>query len=124
MLKPIWTNSSRKAVITYNSCISTYRMGYSACFGGPLFNLLLGIGIPFSVVFARNGGQPIEITYSAMVLVLGASFAIAMLASYVVMTLSRFRATRKHGIALLGLYFMLLVASLVVEFTVVKKNGV
>ena len=99
-------------------------MGYSACFGGPLFNLLLGIGIPFSIVFAKNGSQPIAIPYSAMVLVLGASFAIAMLASYVVMPLSRFRATRKHGIALLLLYCMLLTASLVVEFTVVKKNSV
>ena len=99
-------------------------MGYSACFGGPLFNLVLGIGIPFLVVFARNGFQPIAITYSAMVLVLGASFAIAMLVSFVVMPLSRFRATRKHGIALLVLYCMLLTASLVVEFTVVKKNSV
>ena len=25
------------------------RMGFSACFGGPLFNLLLGIGLPFTI---------------------------------------------------------------------------
>ena len=104
--------------------LSTLRMGYSACFGGPLFNLLLGIGIPFLVVFAKNGFQPIVIPYSAMVLVLGASFAIAMLASYIAMPLSRFRATRKHGIALILLYIALLSTSLIMEFTVVQQTAV
>ena len=114
-----WTS-----LVTSLLFLTPIRMGYSACFGGPLFNLLLGIGIPFLVVFAKNGFQPINIPYSAMVLVLGASFAIAMLASYIVMPLSRFRATRKHGIALLLLYFALLSTSLIMEFTVVKQNAV
>jgi hypothetical protein len=66
-------------------------MGYSACFGGPLFNLLLGIGIPFSVAFVKNGGAPIAVEYNAMVLTLCAAFAVAIMVSFIVMPLSGFR---------------------------------
>ena len=37
------------------------RMGFFASFGGPLFNLLLGIGLPYTVVFARNGWTPVAV---------------------------------------------------------------
>ena len=37
------------------------RMGFSASFGGPLFNLLLGIGLPFSVVLLREGSLPVQV---------------------------------------------------------------
>lgn len=94
-------------------------MGYSACFGGPLFNLLLGIGIPFTYQFAKNGINLIEVEYNPMVLVLSASLAIALLTSFLMMPLSGFKATRVHGIILWVLYAALLTAALLVEFTVI-----
>ena len=33
-------------------------MAISACFGGPLLNLLLGIGIPFTIKIIRSSGAP------------------------------------------------------------------
>lgn len=94
-------------------------MGYSACFGGPLFNLLLGIGISFSYAFAKNGGQPIEVEYNPMVLVLSGSLAISLLTSFIMMPLSGFKAKRAHGVTLWALYVVLLAIALVVEFTVI-----
>ena len=37
------------------------RVGYSACFGGPLFNLLIGIGLPFTIQILQGGGKTISL---------------------------------------------------------------
>ena len=37
------------------------RTGFSACFGGPLFNLLLGIGLPFTIELIQGGGPVISL---------------------------------------------------------------
>ena len=37
------------------------RTGFSACFGGPLFNLLLGIGLPFTIQLIKGGGSVISL---------------------------------------------------------------
>ena len=37
------------------------RVGYSACFGGPLFNLLIGIGLPFTIEILQGGGKAISL---------------------------------------------------------------
>jgi solute carrier family 24 (sodium/potassium/calcium exchanger), member 6 len=31
------------------------KMGISACYGGPVFNILLGIGIPFTILCLKKG---------------------------------------------------------------------
>ena len=38
------------------------RMGFSASFGGPLFNLLVGIGLPFTVKILKNGSIPVKVS--------------------------------------------------------------
>ena len=37
------------------------RAGFSACFGGPLFNLLLGIGLPFTIQLLHEGKASIPL---------------------------------------------------------------
>ena len=98
------------------------RMGFSACFGGPLLNLLLGIGIPFTIEFFKQGmDQHIKVEFNAMVLTLAISLGISLVSSFVLMPLTKFKATKIHGIGLIILYVALLTATLVVEFTVIEK---
>ena len=92
-------------------------MGFSACFGGPLFNLLLGIGLPFTIALIKSEEGFIEVQFDPMVLVLSASLGIALLINLVVWPLTKFRATKKHGIVLCALYVILLAIALGVEFT-------
>ncbi|KAK0097252.1 hypothetical protein PV326_002781 [Microctonus aethiopoides] len=42
------------------------RMGYSACFGGPMFNTLLGLGLTWTIAAAHQPGYETEIRTSAM----------------------------------------------------------
>jgi len=92
------------------------RMGFSACFGGPLLNLLIGIGLPFTIYIVKNGGSVVKVGYNNMVLVLSAALGVALLTSLILMPASKFQATRVHGIALMALYIVLLTSNIVVEF--------
>ncbi|TRY66936.1 hypothetical protein TCAL_07651 [Tigriopus californicus] len=114
-----WGNSIGDLITNTSMAKQGYpRMGYSACFGGPLFNLLLGIGIPFTKALIQNGNRPISLEFNPMVMVLSASLGVALLTSFVMMPLSKFRASRTHGFVLIGLYLALLTAAIFVEFKV------
>lgn len=114
-----WGNSIGDLITNTSMAKQGYpRMGYSACFGGPLFNLLLGIGIPFTKELIQNGNHPISLEFNPMVLVLSASLGIALMTSFLMMPLSKFKASRMHGFILIGLYLALLTGAIIVEFKV------
>lgn len=92
------------------------RMGFSACYGGPLFNLLLGIGLPFTISLAKHGGQFQPVKYDPMVLVLSASLGVALITNLLLFPITKFKATRVHGFILIVLYIALLTTSIVIEF--------
>ena len=56
------------------------RTGFSACFGGPLFNLLLGIGLPFTIQLIQGGGSVISlgIIYSISQFILNNKFFLSV----------------------------------------------
>lgn len=90
------------------------RMGFSACYGGPLFNLLLGIGLPFTISLAKHGVQPVK--FDKMVLVLSASLGVALIVNLLLFAVTKFKATRIHGFILIVLYIALLTTAIVIEF--------
>ena len=117
-----WGNSIGDLVADTSTAKQGYpRMGFSACFGGPLLNLLLGIGISFTIEFIKKGtDQHIEVQFDSMVLTLACSLGIALLTSFIIFPLTKFKASKYHGVGLMGLYVALLSAALIVEFTVIK----
>ena len=96
-------------------------MGFSACFGGPLFNLLLGIGLPFTIALINSKDAFMKVSFDPMVMVLSASLGVALVTNLVGWPLTKFRATKNHGIVLCALYVILLAIALGVEFTTKKS---
>ncbi len=92
------------------------RMGFSACLGGPLFNLLLGVGLSFTLALLGNNVQWLVVKRNVTVMALCAAVAVALVTLLLVIPLSGFRATRAHGVFLLGVYSVLLASVLTVEF--------
>ena len=92
-------------------------MGFSACFGGPLFNLLLGIGLPFTLALIRSKESFIPVQYDKMVAVLSVSLGVALVINFVMWPLTKFKATRAQGGLLVILYVILLVIAIVIEFS-------
>ncbi|XP_045173122.2 mitochondrial sodium/calcium exchanger protein-like isoform X3 [Mercenaria mercenaria] len=96
------------------------RMGISACFGGPLFNLLLGIGIPFTIATVKQGDYHIQITLEEVVL--AGFLALSLISSLIIIPLSRFRMSRGWGIYLVILYVVFLVVAILTETKVIHAN--
>ncbi|XP_063967727.1 mitochondrial sodium/calcium exchanger protein-like isoform X1 [Lytechinus pictus] len=93
-------------------------MGMSACFGGPMFNMLLGIGISCTIVTIRDGGTfVLNTTHVQLVLALG--LAVSLLSSMFIMVASGFKASRFYGIYLFILYIVFLVVALLIEESVI-----
>ncbi|KAK7087992.1 mitochondrial sodium/calcium exchanger protein-like [Littorina saxatilis] len=96
------------------------RMGISACFGGPLFNLLLGIGIPFTIACIKNNGTyHLQVTLEEMFLAGGV--AVSLISSLLIVPLSKFHMSRGYGVYLLILYIAFLAIALLIEINVIKN---
>ncbi|KAL4223077.1 Mitochondrial sodium/calcium exchanger protein [Mactra antiquata] len=96
------------------------RMGISACFGGPLFNLLLGIGIPFTIATVKQGDYSIQITLEEIVL--AAFLCLSLVSSLLIVPLSKFKMTRGWGIYLVVLYMVFLVIAILTETGVIHAD--
>jgi len=111
-----WGNSlsdliSNLAVARQNSP----RMGFSACFGGPLFNLLLGIGLPLSYLFLKTDRRILIVKFNPMVTVLSISLGGSLIFSLIYLPLAKFQASRLYGALLVFLYVLFLIFVVLAE---------
>merc|ERR1712156_337302 len=95
------------------------RMGFSAAFGGPLFNMLLGIGLPFTIQILGSG-KNVMLGFDSMTAVLAIGLAVSLTFSYVLLPILNFKATKLYGMGLLAIYLVFLITSVVIEFTVME----
>ena len=103
-------------------------MALSACFGGPMLNILLGIGVSglFMTIHnathkhAKHPGQPIkyrpyEIEVSNTLLISGITLLVTLLGLLIAVPLNKWRMDRKIGWALIALWIVSTTANVVVE---------
>jgi len=98
------------------------RAGFSAAFGGPLFNLLIGIGLPFTIQILRGGGKPISLVCNKMTLVLSVGLGISLVFSFILMPIRKFQANKPYGFILILMYVVFLSVCIVFEFTLMKHG--
>ncbi|CAH1787283.1 unnamed protein product [Owenia fusiformis] len=95
------------------------RTGFTACFGGTLFNLLLGVGVPFTLRVAREGR--VFLTYSMQQIILTAAMAGSLLITFVSMPLIfNFKVGRAYGIVMVVFYVAFLIIAILAEAGVIK----
>lgn len=94
-------------------------MAVAACFGGPLLNLLLGIGIPYTWLLARSASHALAFEYTPLISVLYCGLVASLCISVVVTLITWFRSSRVLGILLMALYTAFLTAAVLVELKVV-----
>lgn len=95
-------------------------MGMSACFGGPLFNILLGVGIPFSIqCFKKKEGIAINSSFLQDMLAL--FLGISLVSTLIIIPLRKFKFTRGYGYYLLAVYAVFLTVCILIESGVIKS---
>ncbi|ETW07029.1 hypothetical protein, variant 1 [Aphanomyces invadans] len=97
-----WGNSlgdlSTNVAIARTGCA---EMALAGCFGGPVFNLLVGLGIPFLCAKGTNGGAvPIDVHG----LVSLASLALSLVLTLAVALVYRFQCPKWYASVLYGVY--------------------
>lgn len=89
-------------------------MGFSACFGSPMLNILLGIGISGTYIISQTG-QPYEIDFSESLHVSTIGLLGLLCATLIFVPLNNYYLTRRWGILLILSYIVIMVTNIAIE---------
>ncbi|XP_064465928.1 mitochondrial sodium/calcium exchanger protein-like [Ornithodoros turicata] len=94
------------------------NMAVAACFGGPLLNMLLGIGISYTWLLTRTPSHRLQLEYAPLLSVLYPGLVSSLCTSLVVTLLVWYKSSRLHGCFLLSLYAVFLILAILKEMDV------
>ncbi|XP_024597225.1 mitochondrial sodium/calcium exchanger protein isoform X2 [Neophocaena asiaeorientalis asiaeorientalis] len=100
------------------------RMAFSACFGGLIFNILVGVGLGCLLQISR-GHVAVELEPDGLLVwVLAGTLGLSLVCSLVSVPLQCFQLNRVYGCCLLLLYLTFLLVALLTEFGVIRLKTV
>jgi sodium/potassium/calcium exchanger 6 len=99
---------------------SLQRMGFpamaiAACFGGPMLNILLGIGCSGSYIIWSNGGEPYHVEIGRTLLVSNAGLLCVLIATLIAVPLNDYWMSKRLGAMLIAAYVVVLTCTVWVE---------
>lgn len=89
-------------------------MGFSACFGGPMLNILLGVGISGSYIIQQTS-QPYKLYFSPTLFVSTGGLLVLLLTTLVFVPFNGYFLTRRWGIFLIVSYAIIMALNVLVE---------
>ncbi|XP_029427707.1 mitochondrial sodium/calcium exchanger protein [Rhinatrema bivittatum] len=98
------------------------RMAISACFGGIIFNVLVGVGLGCLLQISRQQAALMLETDNLLVWILAGALGLSLVISFIFVPVQCFHLTRVYGICLILFYFLFLVVALLTEFKVIRLN--
>ncbi|KHN96314.1 sodium/calcium exchanger protein [Metarhizium album ARSEF 1941] len=121
--------------------ITVARLGYpvmalSACFGGPMLNILLGIGIGGVLMMVQNANKkhakhpdrpirygPYSVKVGPTLMISAVTLLIILALLLIIVPLNKWILSRKIGFGLIGLWTLSTIANVVVEVTGVWQES-
>ena len=91
-------------------------MGFSACFGGPMLNILLGIGLSGAFVISQTG-HPYRVEFSKTLLVSSVGLLFLLMTTLVYVPWNGYYLDRRWGIFLICSYIAIMAVNILVEMT-------
>ncbi|CAL1710949.1 unnamed protein product [Somion occarium] len=119
----IFAIGSSLADLVANTSVAVFApiMGFSACFGGPMMNILLGIGISGSSIIRQNGGKSYPLHFSTTLVITGTGLLALLVLSLVFVPWNGYFLPRSWGVALIVGYIGVMMANVVVEVTMTSS---
>ncbi|CAI9568246.1 unnamed protein product [Staurois parvus] len=96
------------------------RMAFSACFGGIIFNVLIGVGLGCLLQMGPSKTVLQLDAHDLLVWILAGGLGISLVFSLVFVPVQCFHLRRTYGFALLVLYVLFLIVALLTEFGIIK----
>ncbi|XP_003746887.1 mitochondrial sodium/calcium exchanger protein [Galendromus occidentalis] len=114
-----WGNSIGDFIANLSVARQGYpRMAISACFGGPLLNLLLGFGLPYTYkLLSESDESYISLEYKWIIGLLYATVCQSLVSTMVVLFILGFESRKEFGFYLILLYVVFFLVTVVVEIT-------
>eukprot|EP00042_Codosiga_hollandica_P057154 m.840477 g.840477 ORF g.840477 m.840477 type:complete len:624 (-) comp59512_c1_seq2:198-2069(-) len=110
-----WGNSIGDAVANLTVAKQGFpRMAIGACFGSPLMNILIGIGLSTTVATLTKS-NPLPISRNGTLKVSGAFLLVSLFSSCLVIPFFKFSAGRKFGIYLICLYVAFMITAIITD---------
>jgi sodium/potassium/calcium exchanger 6 len=109
-------NSLADLVANMSVAVFAPIMGFSACFGGPMLNILLGIGLSGSYVIHQTS-QPYKLHFSNTLVVSAVGLLFLLLVTLIWVPWNGYMLTRRWGMFLIGAYSVIMCLNVVVEMT-------
>ncbi|KAG8937293.1 hypothetical protein FRC02_000063 [Tulasnella sp. 418] len=109
-------NSLADFVANLSVAVFAPIMGFSACFGGPMLNILLGVGVSGSIVLSSSSTlDHYDIEFGTTLLVSSVGLLFLLISTLVVVPLKGFRLTKAWGYTLILCYIVIMAINVVVE---------
>ncbi|KAI6008134.1 Sodium/calcium exchanger protein-domain-containing protein [Pisolithus orientalis] len=109
-------NSLADLVANMSVAVFAPIMGFSACFGGPLVNILLGVGISGSYIISQTpNAHPYRLHFTPSLMSSAFGLLGLLLITLVGVPLNGYHLTRKWGVFLVVAYVVLMVVNILVE---------
>jgi sodium/potassium/calcium exchanger 6 len=96
------------------------QMAVAAIYAGPLLNLLLGVGIAFTIVTAMSYPEPAPIPADDAIYISFITLFISLGTALIVIPLNKFHCPRWYGAFLLVLYAVCIIFSVLYSFGVMR----
>jgi len=113
-------NSLADLVANMSVAVFAPIMGFSACFGGPMLNMLLGVGITGTYII-RQTSEHYILEFSPALFVTATGLLGLLVATLIFVPWNNYFLPRSWGITLIIAYSCLMIANVIVE---VKSNTV
>uniref|UniRef100_G1SKH7 Solute carrier family 8 member B1 n=1 Tax=Oryctolagus cuniculus TaxID=9986 RepID=G1SKH7_RABIT len=120
-----WGNSIGDAFSDFTLARQGYpRMAFAACFGGIIFNILVGVGLGCLLQLSRGHAEVKLEPDGLLVWVLAGALGLSLAISLVSVPLQCFRLSKVYGLCLLLFYLSFLTVALLTEFRVIHLRSV
>ncbi|KAL7329831.1 hypothetical protein PS15p_204856 [Mucor circinelloides] len=101
--------------------VTMARMGYplmamSACFGGPMLNIMLGVGIGATFVTSQRN-EPYVIDVSKTIVVSSIGLLVVLISSLILVPLNGYRMSRGFGYSWIAIYLVCTAINLYIEIS-------
>ncbi|XP_037907473.1 mitochondrial sodium/calcium exchanger protein-like [Hermetia illucens] len=100
-----------------------HKMGFAACFGGPLIIIILGFGLTFIHKCATSPEKLAYVRQGSMGSTCNLFLTLIVLLSAIGIACSKFQARRTIGLYMLAFYLLFLVYAVLGEFEIIHPYG-
>ncbi|CCM00084.1 uncharacterized protein FIBRA_02111 [Fibroporia radiculosa] len=107
-------NSLADLVANMSVAVFAPIMGFSACFGGPMLNILLGVGVASSYII-RQTDEPYFLHFSTTLMVTGSGLLAILIATLIFVPLNGYFLPRRWGVVLIVVYIALMATNVILE---------